>query len=178
MIEREALIRFIEPYYENKDIMHNLWHIELVYKQCKKIIELGQYKVNTEFLNLALCFHGFIYKEEKKIRQFLQDNHYTLADIDKIMTIAWESQRPEVPVTLEGKVLHDAHILEGGKTYTVVKTLITGSVRGQSLCETLDFMKNHVLNQNKCYLPEAIELCREMNDFTTQFYKDLVKGIE
>ncbi len=33
--------------------------------------------------------------------------------------------------------MHDAHVLEGGKTYLIVKTLITGSVRGQSLVDTL-----------------------------------------
>lgn len=54
-------------------------------------------------------------------------------DIEVIIKVAWESQRPEIPETLEGKILHDAHVLEGGKTYTVVKTLITGSVRGSRL---------------------------------------------
>ena len=60
-------------------------------------------------------------------------------------------------------ILHDAHVLEGGKTYTVVKTLITGSVRGQSLEETLSFMQKNVLGANKCYLPETIKMCNEMS---------------
>lgn len=59
----------------------------------------------------------------------------------------------------------------------VVKTLITGSVRGQSLEETLAFMKNHVLGANKCYLPESILLCDEMNKFTETFYQELMEGI-
>ena len=74
--------------------------------------------------------------------------------------------------------MHDAHVLEGGKTYVIVKTLITGSVRGQSLIETLDFMEKNVLNQNKCYLPETIPLCDEMNQYTNNFFKDLKDGIK
>lgn len=68
-------------------------------------------------------------------------------------------------------------MLEGGKTYTVVKTLITGSVRGQTLEETLKFMEKNVLNANKCYLPETIPLCNEMNDYTNQFFKDIIDEI-
>ena len=31
---------------------------------------------------------------------------------------------PRIPETMEGKILHDAHVLEGGKTYLMVKTLM------------------------------------------------------
>ena len=73
--------------------------------------------------------------------------------------------------------MHDAHVLEGGKTYLIIKTLITGSLRGQSLVETLEFMKNNVLDKNKCYLQETIPLCEEMNKYTNEFYRDLIKDI-
>lgn len=178
MIDRDELRKFIEPYYVDKDIMHNMWHIELVEKQMNRIIQLGQYDINREYLSLALAFHGFIYKDETKIKKWLKNNGYSQDDIKCIVKIAWESQRPETPKTLEGKILHDAHVLEGGKTYTVVKTLITGSVRGQSLTETLDFMKKNVLGANKCYLPETKVLCDEMNVFTKEFYKLLIEGIK
>lgn len=65
----------------------------------------------------------------------------TDSEIDMITKIAWESQRIEIPETIERKILHDAHVFESGKTYTVVKNLITGPVRGQTLEETLEFMK-------------------------------------
>ncbi len=178
MFEKEAFAKFIEPYYAKKDIMHNMWHINLVERQMKKIIELGKYSVNYEYLYLALGFHGFIYREEQKIREWLRFQGYQKEAIDTIVRISWESQRPQMPKTLEGKILHDAHVLEGGKVYTVVKTLITGSVRGQSLEETLDYMKENVLGTNRCYLPETIRLCDEMNEFTAEFYEQLIEGIE
>jgi len=171
------LLEFVEPYYADKDIMHNMWHIELVKKMVDKILAGSSYEVDKESLELATYFHGFIYREEDKIRQWMQDSGYDEEMISKTVKIAWESQRSEVPETIEGKILHDAHVLEGGKTYVVVKTLITGSVRGQSLTDTLDFMEKNVLNKNICYLPETIPLCEEMNEYTNRFFMELAEGI-
>ena len=174
---KKNLIEFVTPYYADKDIMHNMWHIELVKKKIDKILEISNYEINYEFLILAMYFHGFIYSDEKRIRTWLNYQGYSDSEINMISKIAWESQSRETPETIEGKILHDAHVLEGGKTYTVVKTLITGSVRGQTLEETLKFMEKNVLNANKCYLLETIPLCNEMNDYTNQFYKDIVREI-
>lgn len=178
MINEQALLEFVESYYIDKDIMHNMWHIELVKKMINKILSISNYNVNEECLILATYFHGFIYRDEEKIRQWMLSQNYDDETISKTIKIAWESQRSEVPETLEGKILHDAHILEGGKTYLTVKTLITGSIRGQSLVETLNFMLKNVLNKNKCYLPETIPLCEEMNEYTNIFFNELTDGIK
>jgi len=178
MTNDKDLFEFIEPYYADKDIMHNMWHIELVQRMVIKILSISYYDVDEECLKLATYFHGFIYTNEENIKQWMVAQNYNDEMISKTIQIAWESQRGEVPKTIEGKILHDAHVLEGGKTYQVVKTLITGSVRGQSLIDTLNFMENNVLNQNNCYLPETIPLCEEMNDFTNNFFTDLKEGIQ
>ena len=178
MFNETALLEFVKPYYADKDIMHNMWHIELVQKMVDRILSNSDYSVDEECLKLATYFHGFIYMDEEKIKQWMIAQNYNEEMISKTIKIAWESQRSEIPETIEGKILHDAHVLEGGKTYVVVKTLITGSVRGQSLIETLDFMEKNVLNKNKCYLPETIPLCEEMNQYTNQFFNDLKDGIK
>lgn len=178
MLNEKALLEFVEPYYIDKDIMHNMWHIELVKKMVQKILAAGAYEIDEECLLLATYFHGFIYKEEEKIKDWLIAQNYEEEMIDKTLKIAWESQRSEVPETLEGKILHDAHVLEGGKTYLIVKTLITGSVRGQSLVDTLSYMKDNVLNKNACYLPETIPLCEKMNQYTNDFFEELMNGIQ
>ncbi len=134
--------------------------------------------MNKDALILAAYFHGFIWKDEDAIIQWMKSKNYSDEMISKAVKIAWESQRSEVPETTEGKIIHDAHILEGGKAYLVVKTLITGSVRGQTLLETLDFMKENVLDKSECYLPETIPLCAEMNDYANKFYCDLAEGIK
>lgn len=178
MLNEKALFEFVEPYYLDKDIMHNMWHIELVKKMINKILSVSNYRVDEECLILATYFHGFIYRDEDKIRQWMLSQNYDVETISRTIKIAWESQRSEVPETLEGKILHDAHVLEGGKTYLIVKTLITGSVRGQSLVDTLNYMQKNVLDKNKCYLPETIPLCEEMNKYTNSFYEELTDGIQ
>lgn len=177
MADIKTLQEFVEPYYADKDIMHNMWHIELVQKAVEKIIAAGGYEVDRECLTLAVYFHGFIYRAEDAVRAWMRAQKYAEETIDKTVKIAWESQRSEVPETIEGKILHDAHVLEGGKSYLVVKTLITGSVRGQSLLQTLDFMEKNVLGKNRCYLPETIPLCEEMNRYAEEFYEELYRNI-
>lgn len=177
LVDEKKLQKFIKPYYEDKDIMHNMWHIELVKKSINKILNQTQYDVNEDLLEMAMYFHGFIYRDEEKIKKWLKENDVSDETIEKIIQISWESQRLEEPKALEGKILHDAHVLEGGTSYTIVKTLITGSLRGQSLEETLKFMKENVLNKNKCYLPETIKMCDEMNRITNEFYNKLVEDI-
>jgi len=78
---------------------------------------------------------------------------------------------------LEGKILHDAHIIEGGKSYLITKCLITGSVRGQSLLETIDYIETNIIDKAVCYLPETIPLLHEANLFTRKFIADLKEGI-
>ena len=176
-VSNEEIINFITPYYMDKDIMHNIWHIELVKKKVDQIIEISNYELNYENLILAMYFHGFIYNNEEDIREWLKEREYSQEEIDSIIEIAWESQRNEIPKTIEGKILHDAHVLEGGKTYPVIKTLITGSLRGQSLKETLKYMNENVFNKNKCYLPETIPLCEEMNEYLYKFYEEIMKEV-
>ena len=60
MLNEKALIDFVEPYYIEKDIMHNMWHIELVKKMVNKILSVSNYEVDKESLTLAIYFHGFI----------------------------------------------------------------------------------------------------------------------
>ena len=43
VMDTNKLIAFSEPYYANKDIMHNMWHIELVCKAARQIIQMGNY---------------------------------------------------------------------------------------------------------------------------------------
>lgn len=177
MLNEKALLEFVEPYYIEKDIMHNMWHIELVRKMVNRILSISHYKVNEESLTLATYFHGFIYRDEEEIKRWLVSQNYSDEMISKTIKIAWESQRSEIPETIEAKILHDAHVLEGGKTYLIVKTLITGSVRGQSLLDTLNYMERNVLDKNNCYLPETIPLCEEMNKYTNSFFEEIIKEI-
>ena len=60
MIHSVELLEFVKPYYADKDIMHNMWHIELVQKMVDRILSDSNYSVDEECLKLAIYFHGFI----------------------------------------------------------------------------------------------------------------------
>jgi uncharacterized protein len=176
-MNKEKLIDFVTPYYANKDIMHNMWHIELVLKYVDRILKICHYNVDYDSLLYAAYFHGFIYSNESEIIGWLRFQNIDENKIQFIITVANESQRPEIPQTLEGKILHDAHVLEGGKQYSVVKCLITGSARGQTLSQTIDYIEKFIIDNNKCYLPETIPLCEESNEYLRTFIQTLKEDI-
>ncbi len=105
--------------------MHDLSHIERVFKYVEKLVKSIDYKVDMDILIYGAYFHGFIYSSEKNIIQGLQSQNMSQSMIKKIINASRESQRDEEAITLEGKILHDAHMIEDGKTYLIVKSLIT-----------------------------------------------------
>ncbi len=178
MLSMNEIKAFVSPYYESKDIMHDLSHIERVLKAVKKLVKRYEDEVDKELIIYAAYFHGFIYKDEKKIMDWLNSKGISENKMKKIIQVAWESQKEEVPKSLEGKILHDAHMIEGGKTFLIVKSLITGSVRGQTLNETIEYIQRNILDKGKCYLPEAREIYNEQQSFAKDFIKDLMEGIK
>ena len=178
MVNVNELIEFVTPYYQNKDIMHDLSHIERVIKSINKLIKHYDVLIDLDSMIYAAYFHGFIYKDEEKILRWLNGNGFTKEKIEFIIKVSWESQKSETPETFEGKILHDAHIIEGGKTYLIVKSLITGSVRGQKLEETIDYIEKNILEKGSCYLKEAKMIYEEQQIFAKQFIKDLKEGLE
>jgi uncharacterized protein len=114
---------FVQPYYNKKDLMHNFSHITRVLKLAEKIAK--NYQVDNELLIIGAYFHGVIHLDEKKVVNFLQSNKIDEQKIKKILQISWDSQKDSTSDLIEGKILHDAHLLEGGKTYLIVKSLVT-----------------------------------------------------
>lgn len=178
MINIESLIDFVKPYYENKDIMHNLSHIDRVLNYVEKLIKVDNYNVNKEILIYAAYFHGFIYNSEKCIADWLKAEGFSINMIDSIINVAWESQKDEIAMTMEGKVLHDSHMIEGGKTYLIVKSLITGSVRGQTLEQTIKYIEDNILGKGVCYLSEAQDIYLQQQEFAKDFIYDLKEGLK
>ena len=82
MINDKALFEFVEPYYVDKDIMHNMWHIELVQRTVNRILSQCSYIVDEECLRLATYFHGFIYRDEARIKQWMLEQNY---DEEKVL---------------------------------------------------------------------------------------------
>jgi uncharacterized protein len=175
VINIEDIEAFVDRDYTDKDIMHNLTH---VYRIQKLAVEIAKnYEHNSELLVIAAYFHGNIYFRELEIRQFLRDKNLPQQDIERIIQIAWESQKGSCPETIEGKILHDAHLLEGGKTFMITKSLVTGTARGQSLLETITYLEENIIGKFKCYLPELQQLYEKTEEYTKAFIEDLKSNL-
>ena len=167
----EEIEAFVHLDYASRDIMHNLAHIHRLRWLAKEIAT--SYEHDSDLLELSAYFHGIISFKEAEIRQFLKDKQLQQHEIDKVVQVAWESQKESHAATIEGKILHDAHLLEGGKTFMITKSLVTGTARRQSLEETLQYLEEKILGKFECYLPESQKLYAEKEEYTKLFLKDL-----
>ncbi|HYE08855.1 MAG TPA: hypothetical protein VEF53_01600 [Patescibacteria group bacterium] len=177
MINLNRLVNFVSPFYENKDIMHNLSHIERMITCAKMLIQEHGLKVDENIIIYGSYFHGFIYRDEELIKDFLREEDLSEEYVGRIVLAAWESQKDEDAKTSEGMVLHDAHLIEGGKTFLIVKSLVTGTARGQKLEETIDYIECNILGKGKCYYPLAQELYREKEEYAREFMRELRVGL-
>jgi uncharacterized protein len=147
----DDLLHFVSPLYAHKDTMHDLSHIERVRRRA---LELSRGRAcDEQLLSLAVCLHGVIYSHEREIRALLAEYDVSEDDVERLVAVAWESQKESPPETMEGMILHDAHLLEGDENFLITKTLVTGSARGQSLAQTVAYFDAHV-GQHRCCLPE------------------------
>lgn len=171
VITIEEIEAFVHLDYAGRDIMHNLAHINRLRRLAKEIAR--HYKHDSQLLEFGAYFHGNVALRETEIRQFLKNKQLQQEAIDQIIQVAWESQKESHAETIEGKILHDAHLLEGGKTFMITKSLVTGTARGQSLEETLQYLEEKILGKFECYLPESQNLYAEKEEYTKSFLKDL-----
>lgn len=162
---------FVQSDYEDKDVMHNLSHVRRMLREAER---LAQFRAcDPELLMLGAYFHGVIYSKENEVRVFLRGRGLPQDRIDKAVRIAWESQKESEPETIEGAVLHDAHLIEGGKTFLITKSLVTGTARGQTLEETISYIEQNILGKFKCSLPEAQKIFEQKEEFAADFIADL-----
>ncbi|BBB89699.1 MAG TPA: hypothetical protein PKA28_12530 [Methylomusa anaerophila] len=177
MVNLDKLLEFASPFYSNKDEMHNLSHIYRMIKAAQSLMKYYKGQVNGDLIIYGSYFHGLIDCQEEPIREYLASRGIPPEQVDKIVQVSWESKKDQIPNSLEGKILHDAHLIEGGKTYLIVKSLITGTVRGQSLEQTIKYIEKNILGKASCFLPEAQSIYSEKEGFARQFLDDLQAGL-
>ena len=172
------LRKFVYPFYQNKDIMHDLSHVERVLITLGGLIKYIDGNYDYEVIKYAAYFHGFIYSEEELIKKWLKEEGLEEAKIEKIIKVAWESQKEKSAETLEGKLLHDAHMIEGGEVFLITKSLITGSVRGQMLEQTIKYIENNILGKGICYFEKTQQIHKKAQEYTRQFLNQLKKELK
>ncbi len=166
---------FVRKDYEAKDLMRNSSHIRRILRGAERLAQ--SHTCDSELLMLGAYFHGLIYSKEKEVRDFLKGKGLSQDRIDKAVQIACESQKESEPETIEGVILHDSHLIEGGKTFLITKSLVTGTARGQTLEETISYVEQNILGKFKCHLPEAQKIYEEKEKFAKDFINDLKEGL-
>ncbi|MFW5745920.1 MAG: hypothetical protein ACOCWQ_00015 [Nanoarchaeota archaeon] len=167
--------KFALPYYRQKDLMHGVEHIERLIRKAMEIAK--KYEADEELLTLGAYLHGVIHLDEQGVRMFLHEQDLSPARIRQIIEVAKGSQKDGMPYSIEAMILHDAHLLEGGKTFLITKSLVTGTAKGQTLNQTITYIEQHILGKFHCYLPECQKTYREKEQFAEEFLMNLTKNL-
>lgn len=175
--DQRYLERFVYRFYESKDMMHDLTHIRRILASAIKISKKHK-TADLKIVKFAAYLHGIdIDANNKRLTEYLRSKSLKTEAIKQVFRAARESQKESVPKTIEGKILHDAHLLEGGRTFHVVKSLVTGASRGNSLQQTMDHFNADIYGKYKCYLAENTKQYEEKEAFARKFFNDLAKNL-
>lgn len=171
MLTIQEIESFVGPDYAGRDVVHGLAHIHRVLRLARRMAESHEH--DPDALTLGAYFHGTIYLKEPGIRSFMEASDLPSGLVDRVIQAAWESGTTADPQSIEGALLHDAHLLEGGKTFMVTKCLVAGTSRGQTVEESIRFMEQNVLGRFHCCLPESQAPYEERERFAREFLDDL-----
>lgn len=167
---------FVHKFYKNKDMMHDLSHIKRILATAVKMSK--KHKADLSILTLVAYFHGVDLKLHRQdVTDYLRGQGFKMKHIERTLQATSESGTKSIPKTAEGRILHDAHLLEGGLTFHVVKSLITGASRGDSISQIIDYFDSNINGKYRCYLPESKLLYREKEAFAREFFRNLKKNL-
>ena len=171
-----GLMRFVEPYYAERDEMHDLSHIRRFLRAARSISR--RHHADDEVLTYAAYFHGIDEgKHKDALIKFMASQGLPNNKALKILRAASESRKSSVPKIIEGKVLHDAHLVVGGRTFLVANLLVTGALRGYPIGHTISYFEDNVDGKFKCYLPENQEKYLKMERFAHEFFRSLRENL-
>ena len=174
-MDEKSLREFCAPYYKKKDQMHDLSHIDKILSLAKQMCK-GYPQASLQTVVCGAYSHGI--QAVNEIKKFLISMDIPEREMQDIITAARESLIEQKPVSLEGKILHDAHLLEGGKTFLITKSLVTGTQRGQRLDETIFFIEKNILNKGEVSLAENEKAYAEKQAYAKSFIYYLKRGLQ
>jgi len=152
--------------------MHDLSHIRRFLRVAQSLSK--KHHTDDQVLTYAAYFHGIDQRQHKgDLVRFLESQGLHGRRAQRVLRVALESQKESRPKTIEGKVLHDAHLMEGGMTFMVVRSLVTGVLRGSSLRQIADYFEDNIDGRFKCSLPETRKAYAEKERFAREFFHSL-----
>lgn len=148
-------LKALEPLYAKKDPAHGTAHVRRVHSKAMAFAK-GK-EVDKTVLALGAALHGFISENKAEATQLLLMTGVPADVLEKGVETATESQADALPQSAEGRLLHDAHLCEGGENFIAVKSLATGSFRGYPLQETYRWVMENIIRnkRRRCYTKEG-----------------------
>lgn len=159
-------------YYKEKDFMHDLQHIKRIIRKFEVIAKLEPF--DQDLLILATYFHGL-----KDLPDTLKSDLLGIGIGKDRIQLAFDTSqwaKKGLAKNNEACILHDAHLLEGEETYLVVKSLLTGTLRGQNLLETLSYVEK-TISKSKILIEENQEELDAKLLQARKIYHDLLTTI-
>lgn len=169
---------FLASDYASKDTMHDLTHIRRVHRAAEHLAAVTRTVYNRDVLLIGAYLHGVVYTAARELaaRHFLATSGVAATIVERAVTAAWESQTDATPASAEGILLHDGHLLEGGRSFLLVKTLVTGGARGSSLPDIAAFWQRHVAGRFRCVLPAAQAEYEDQESFAQAVFEELARN--
>jgi hypothetical protein len=133
MLTEKEIIKFVKPFYAQKDPMHGFPHI-LRIKRKVSFLKKQYKKVDKDMLNFLIYFHG--------IKKWVKENENKLLSMDfKKEQIKSLTRAEDTPTTIEEKIVCDANMLENVGKFGIKKALILAKHYNQTQEETLLLQK-------------------------------------
>lgn len=162
---------FVKRYYADKDSLEDLDHVQRLLSEARALAADEPY--DEDQLIFGAYFHGLIFTDEAEIRNFLFSLGLDRELVIRIMKVAWESGKDAVPETVEGALLHDAHLIEGGKEFQVAKWLMGAVSNGHTLPQIVAFLGDRLAGKYKCHTPPGRETHAEIEAYRQNFVRAL-----
>ena len=169
----EEIVPFAKSFYDQRDSLHGWQHAERILYWAKKIWKNYLGSIDRGLIYIGAMLHGPINDDRDSVKTWLISLDLPSKTVSRIINIADESQSKSVPESLEGKILHDAHTIEGGAYFRFLKPLLTGTHMQQPLDATLEFIEHNVVDKGYVYLLESEAFLAEQELMAAKLLKEL-----
>ncbi len=169
----KEIANFAVPLHADKDKGHDFSHIRRIVTKSLEIAE--RHPCDTESLRLAANLHGITMAYRTEISEFLSSHSYSQQQIEKIRSIALEYLDKSLKTT-EGKIIFDAHLIEGGKTFHVMKSLAIDLSSGRTIAQSIKSLEKWSFSQECCF-SENQPVFDEYRAYALTFLEDVKRDM-
>jgi len=172
-----SYLRFVEPFYEDRDPAHNFRHIERIVDRLDLLSSEISPPPIRDMLYFLACFHGLgkqIASSDEfanRVKTFLNQMSWNADEIAD--GLARLHRHLKDPVTVEEQIVHDANYVELLGAFGIAKAFTKGGAEGQSYEQTADIFEHQFLAVVEFRTPVGKQIATEKRAYTKDFFDRL-----